>query len=37
MIDHVFLQNVLLTPIKLPPQKTVFELKEIHENWTECV
>ena len=37
IIDHVFLQNVPLTPISLPPQQTVLELTEIHENLTECV
>ena len=37
IIDHVFPQNVPLTPISLPPQQTVFELTEIHENLTECV
>ena len=37
IIDPVFHQNVPLTPINLPPQQTVLELTEIHENLTECV
>ena len=37
IIDPVFLQNMPLTPIRLPPQQTVLELTEIHENLTECV
>ena len=37
MIDHVFPQNVPLTPINLPPHQMVLELTEIHENLTECV
>ena len=37
IIDPVFPQNVPLTPISLPPQQTVLELTEIHENLTECV
>ena len=37
IIDPVFPQNVPLTPISLPPQHTVLELTEIHENLTECV
>ena len=36
IIDPVFPQNVPLTTINLPPQQTVLELTEIHENLTEC-
>ena len=35
--DLVFLQNVPLTPINLPPQQTVLEFTEIYDNLTECV
>ena len=35
IIDPVFRQNVLLTPINLP--QTVLDLTEIYENLTECV
>ena len=37
IIDPVFPQNVPLTLISLPPQQTVLEITEIHENLTECV
>ena len=37
IIDPVFPQNVPLTLINLPPQQTVLELTEIHENLAECV
>ena len=31
IIDPVFLQNVPMTPINLPPQQTMLELREIHK------
>ena len=37
IIDPVSPQNVPLTLINLPPQQTVLELTEIHENLTEYV